>query len=49
MNELLEKYSEEELIEILNERPRELLDFKGIKEKKLETIELLKSISQMKN
>ena len=37
-SELLEKYSEEELIEILNERPNELLDFKGIKDKKLETI-----------
>ena len=33
--ELLEKYTEEELVEILNERPNELLDFKGIKEKKL--------------
>ena len=40
-HELLEKYSEEELLRILNERPRELLDFKGIKEKKLETIVLL--------
>ena len=37
-HELLEKYSEEKLIEILNERPNELLDFKGIKDKKLETI-----------
>ncbi len=37
-HELLEKYPEDELIEILNERPNELLDFKGIKEKKLETI-----------
>lgn len=37
-HELLEKYSEEELVEILNERPSELLDFKGIKDKKLETI-----------
>ena len=36
--ELLEKYTEEELVEILNERPNELLDFKGIKEKKLQTI-----------
>ncbi|BAK73133.1 AAA family ATPase [Arcobacter sp. L] len=37
-HELLEKYSEDELVEILNERPNELLDFKGIKDKKLETI-----------
>lgn len=37
-HELLEKYSEDELIEILNERPNELLGFKGIKEKKLQTI-----------
>jgi len=37
-HELLEKYSEEELIEILNERPSELLNFKGIKEKKLDKI-----------
>jgi exodeoxyribonuclease V alpha subunit len=37
-HELLEKYTEEELVEILNERPQELLDFKGIKEKKLQTI-----------
>ncbi|PLY05129.1 MAG: exodeoxyribonuclease V subunit alpha [Arcobacter sp.] len=37
-HELLEKYSEEELVEILNERPGELLQFKGIKEKKLEKI-----------
>lgn len=37
-SELLEKYSENELIEILNDRPNELLNFKGIKDKKLETI-----------
>ena len=37
-NELLEKYTEEELVEILNEKPSELLQFKGIKEKKLEKI-----------
>ncbi len=37
-HELLEKYDEPELVEILNERPEELLDFKGIKEKKLKTI-----------
>ena len=37
-HELLEKYTEEELVEILNENPQELLDFKGIKEKKLQTI-----------
>lgn len=37
-HELLEKYDEEELVEILNERPGELLAFKGIKEKKLEKI-----------
>jgi exodeoxyribonuclease V alpha subunit len=37
-NELLEKYDEEKLVEILNDRPEELLDFKGIKEKKLKTI-----------
>jgi exodeoxyribonuclease V alpha subunit len=37
-HELLEKYSEEELVTILNEKPEELLDFKGIKEKKLQTI-----------
>ncbi|QKF82262.1 AAA family ATPase [Halarcobacter ebronensis] len=37
-HELLEKYSEDELIEILNEKPNELLQFKGIKEKKLEKI-----------
>lgn len=36
--ELLEKYSEKELIEILNNNPNELLKFKGIKEKKLNTI-----------
>ena len=35
---MLEKYDEEELIEVLNERPQELLNFKGIKEKKLATI-----------
>ena len=37
-HELLEKYDEEELIDILNNRPNELLNFKGIKEKKLEKI-----------
>lgn len=37
-HELLEKYSEEELVNVLNERPNELLAFKGIKEKKLTTI-----------
>lgn len=37
-HELLEKYSEDELVEILNEKPNELLKFKGIKEKKLEKI-----------
>lgn len=37
-HELLEKYSEDELVEILNEKPSELLNFKGIKEKKLEKI-----------
>ncbi len=37
-HELLEKYDEAELVEILNERPGELLQFKGIKEKKLEKI-----------
>jgi len=37
-HELLEKYEEAELIEILNERPNELLNFKGIKEKKLQKI-----------
>ncbi len=37
-HELLERYSEDELVEILNERPNELLNFKGIKEKKLEKI-----------
>lgn len=36
--ELLEKYSEDELVEILNDKPSELLQFKGIKEKKLTTI-----------
>lgn len=36
--ELLKKYSEEELIEILNNNPNELLNFKGIKDKKLKTI-----------
>ncbi|RXJ87048.1 AAA family ATPase [Arcobacter sp. CECT 8985] len=36
--ELLDKYTEEELIKILNENPEELLNFKGIKEKKLKTI-----------
>jgi exodeoxyribonuclease V alpha subunit len=37
-HELLEEYSEDELVEILNERPEELLKFKGIKEKKLDKI-----------
>ena len=37
-HELLEKYSEDELVEILNENPSELLKFKGIKDKKLEKI-----------
>ena len=37
-HELLEKYTEDELVEVLNERPSELLQFKGIKEKKLTTI-----------
>ena len=37
-HELLEKYSEDELVEILNDNPGELLQFKGIKEKKLEKI-----------
>jgi len=36
--ELLEKYNEEELVEILNNKPEELLNFKGIREKKLSTI-----------
>jgi len=36
--ELLGKYSEEELVIILNEKPKELLQFKGIKEKKLDKI-----------
>ncbi|MGB5919595.1 AAA family ATPase [Arcobacter sp.] len=36
--ELLEKYSEEELVEVLNNKPEELLNFKGIREKKLTTI-----------
>ncbi|WP_419764970.1 MAG: AAA family ATPase [Arcobacter sp.] len=36
--ELLEKYSEEELVEVLNNKPEELLSFKGIREKKLSTI-----------
>ncbi len=37
-HDLLEKFSDEELVEILNERPSELLGFKGIKEKKLKII-----------
>ena len=37
-HELIEKYSEDELVKILNENPGELLQFKGIKEKKLEKI-----------
>ncbi|MFA7084585.1 MAG: AAA family ATPase [Arcobacteraceae bacterium] len=36
--ELLKKYEEEELISILNTNPNELLNFKGIKDKKLKTI-----------
>jgi exodeoxyribonuclease V alpha subunit len=36
--ELLEKYSEEELVNVLNDKPEELLNFKGIREKKLTTI-----------
>lgn len=36
--ELLKQYSEEKLIEILNNNPSELLNFKGIKDKKLKTI-----------
>ncbi|WP_404317757.1 AAA family ATPase [Malaciobacter canalis] len=36
--ELLEEYTEEELIKVLNETPEKLLKFKGIKEKKLEKI-----------
>ena len=35
---LLEKYEEDELVEVLNERPEELLSFRGIREKKLEQI-----------
>ncbi len=37
-HELLERYTEDELVEILNNNPEELLKFKGIKEKKLEKI-----------
>jgi len=37
-HELLEEYSEDELVNILNEKPGELLKFKGIKEKKLDKI-----------
>ena len=37
-HDLTETYKEDELIEILNERPAELLNIKGIKEKKLTTI-----------
>ena len=36
--ELLKKYTEEELINILDNDPNVLLKFKGIKEKKLKTI-----------
>ncbi|ADG93588.1 AAA ATPase [Arcobacter nitrofigilis DSM 7299] len=36
--ELLEKYTEEELVTVLNDKPEELLNFKGIREKKLTTI-----------
>src|SRR5574344_2866459 len=37
-SEILEKYSEAGLIDILENNPNELLNFKGIKEKKLKTI-----------
>ncbi|MDX3960055.1 AAA family ATPase [Aliarcobacter skirrowii] len=37
-SEILEKYGEAKLIEILENNPNELLNFKGIKEKKLKTI-----------
>lgn len=37
-SELLKQFNEEELVEILNQNPVKLLEFKGIKEKKLETI-----------
>ena len=37
-NELLKKFNEEKIIEILNTNPSLLLEFKGIKEKKLEQI-----------
>ncbi len=37
-HELLERYTEEELVNILNEKPSKLLKIKGIKEKKLEKI-----------
>lgn len=37
-HELLDKYEEEEIIEIFNERPNELLKINGIKEKKLKLI-----------
>ncbi|NQY94184.1 MAG: AAA family ATPase, partial [Campylobacteraceae bacterium] len=37
-HDLMEKFTDEELVEILNERPNELLGFKGIKEKKLKII-----------
>ena len=36
--EILLRYSDEELIDILNNNPQVLLNFKGIKEKKLKTI-----------
>ena len=37
-HDLMEKFTDDELVEILNERPNELLGFKGIKEKKLKII-----------
>ncbi|RBQ26072.1 exodeoxyribonuclease V subunit alpha [Arcobacter sp. CECT 9188] len=37
-NEILDKYNEDGLIEILEKNPNELLKFKGIKEKKLKSI-----------
>jgi len=45
--ELLDKYGEENLIEILEQNPNELLKFKGVKEKKLKTI--LDSWNQFKH
>jgi len=37
-HDLMEKFTDDELVEILNDRPDELLGFKGIKEKKLKII-----------